>query len=283
MAVGGLLGVATLLALPLALAWACVPGAAIGFDRAVYEYRAGETVTVLGRAFAPATQVALTLQPPSGPSTTVGTGVITDNAGYFRDSFTLPASVAPGAYVVVAAVSTTDVDGHGRTYEAREAFRIMPPPVTTPPPGPKPPPPTVQRPMLAPAAGMVFTGTAGGDTIVGTQFADVIACGGGDDTVRGRGGNDVIKCGSGDDRIDGGAGNDRISGGPGRDRFSGEKGDDKLSGGTGKDTLKGDSGDDTLRGNAGKDKLFGGPGRDLLFRGAGDVLSGGPGKDRMVR
>ncbi|MGH8571155.1 MAG: hypothetical protein ACREX8_01080 [Gammaproteobacteria bacterium] len=83
---------------------------------------------------------------------TVGTGVLTDSSGFFRDSFTLPASAAPGAYVVVARVNTTDVDGHGRTYEAREAFTVVVPPPArvTPPPG------AIQRPILAPALGTVF-------------------------------------------------------------------------------------------------------------------------------
>ena len=297
LAAGGLLGAAGLLVLPLALAWACVPGAAIGFDREVYEYRAGETVTVLGRAFARNTQVILTLHSPSGSSTRVGNGVVTDGQGYFRDSFTLPASAEPGAYVVVARVNTTDADGHGRPYEARESFKLMPPPAP------------VQYPVPAPAVGMVLKGTAGDDTIVGTRFADLITCGAGDDVVRGGGGNDVINCGPGNDRIDGGAGNDRISGGPGNDRISGGPGNDRISGGSGSDrisggsgsdrisggsgkdrisggsgsdTLKGGSGNDTLRGNAGKDRLFGGPGRDLLFRRPSDVLSGGPGKDRIV-
>lgn len=145
---GGLLG-ALALVLPLALAWACVPGATIGFDRAVYEYRAGDTVTVLGRAFAPATQVTLTLAAPSGASTTVGSGVLTDSAGTFRDSFALPASAAPGAYVVVASINTTDVDGHGRAYEARESFTVPPPVDTAAAPA--------QPPVLAPVLGTGLT------------------------------------------------------------------------------------------------------------------------------
>ncbi|MCA1700307.1 MAG: hypothetical protein LC790_15960 [Actinobacteria bacterium] len=128
---GAFFGAAIALAVPLALAWGCVPGATIGFDRAVYEYRADETVTVLGRAFAPSTQVTLDLQPPSGPSTRVGNGVLTDTGGNFRDFFALPASAASGAYLVVASVNTTDVDGHGRTYDARETFTVMAPPETS--------------------------------------------------------------------------------------------------------------------------------------------------------
>jgi len=149
-AAGSLLGAAVVFVLPLALAWACVPGAAIGFDRAVYDYRAGETVTVLGRAFAPQTQVTLTLVPPSGSSTTVGNGVLTDSFGNFRDSFTLPATAAPGAYVVVATVNTTDIDGHGRTYDARESFRVLAPPAAEQPPVPA-------NPVLGPAVGTGLT------------------------------------------------------------------------------------------------------------------------------
>ena len=135
--------------LPLALAWACVPGAAIGFDRAVYEYRAGETVTVLGRAFAPSTPVTLKLDSPAGVSTTVGHGVSTDAAGFFEDSFVLPGSAELGAYIVVASVTTTGLDGHGRTYQAAEAFRVVPSPSSV----AYPVPP---RPLLAPALGTAF-------------------------------------------------------------------------------------------------------------------------------
>lgn len=74
---------------------------------------------MLGRAFAPQTQVTLMLAAPSRSATPVGNGVLTDNSSKFRDALALPASAAPDAYLVVARVNTTDVDGHGRTYEAR--------------------------------------------------------------------------------------------------------------------------------------------------------------------
>ncbi len=122
-----------LVVLPLAVAWACVPAAAISFDRSVWEYRASDQVTVLGNSFAPSTPVVLTIDPPSGPRETVGNGVSTDSSGNFRDSFTLPASAAPGTYVLVATANTTAVDGHGRTYVARASFTVVPPPGTEPP------------------------------------------------------------------------------------------------------------------------------------------------------
>jgi len=144
-AIGGLVAAASVLALPLALAWACVPGATIGFDRAVYDYRAGETVTVLGKAFAPNTRVTLLLQSPAGSETPVGHDVTTDSIGNFRDFFALEPTAGPGAYVTVATVNTIDVDGHGRTYEARESFRVLAPRLIT------PPPTVVQTPLPAPA------------------------------------------------------------------------------------------------------------------------------------
>ena len=274
-AAAGLASMAVLVVLPLAVAWACVPGAAIGFDRPGYQYRAGETVTVIGRAFARHTQVTLELTSPSGATTPIGNGVMTDGSGNFDDSFALPASAAPGAYLVLAKANTTDVNGHGATYEARETFRVLAPVAAV-------QPPALKRPLPAPAVGMVFKGTGASDTIVGTPFADVLTCGGGNDVVRAGGGNDVIDCGAGRDRVDAGAGDDRVTGAAGNDKIAGGAGNDRISGGSGADNLKGGSGNDTLRGNTGKDRLSGGAGRDVIFRGASDVLSGGSGKDRMV-
>jgi predicted extracellular nuclease len=85
-------------------------------------------------------------------------------------------------------------------------------------------------------------GTAGDDTLVGTNKVDVIMGLGGNDTIRGGNGEDVICGGAGDDRI------------------SGENGDDVLSGGFGNDTVDGGNGDD---------RLIGGPGTDTLIQGRG--------------
>jgi Ca2+-binding RTX toxin-like protein len=61
-------------------------------------------------------------------------------------------------------------------------------------------------------------GSAGNDTIVGTDHADDLRGGPGNDTILGRGGKDVIYGNSGNDLIYGGAGTDKLSGGPGNDR-----------------------------------------------------------------
>ncbi|MDQ4138438.1 MAG: ExeM/NucH family extracellular endonuclease [Actinomycetota bacterium] len=97
-----------------------------------------------------------------------------------------------------------------------------------------------------------ITGTAGNDTLRGTNGVDVILGLGGDDTITGGNGNDVICGGSGDDALAGG------------------NGDDVLLGGFGVDTLNGDNG---------ADQLIGGPGSDDLLnegRGAGESDQDGP-------
>jgi hypothetical protein len=107
--------------LPAALVWACSPSASIGFDRAGYQYAAGESVTVSGRQFSPSSPVALTLQQPSGATGPVGNGVSTDAAGSFEDSFTLASNSSPGVYVVSARVGT---------YMARDTLTVVPPGTT---------------------------------------------------------------------------------------------------------------------------------------------------------
>lgn len=273
-----LLGAVAVVALPAALALACVPQASIGFDRADYQYRAGEPVGIRGHLFHPSARVGLTVQPPVGIVTPLN-DVITDASGSFETAFTPPPGTAPGGYLVKAQTTATDGAGMTGTKVARDIFTVVskpaeaaPPADAAPPAAPSPPAALAPR-LPAPAVSMVVEGTSGDDTLVGTPFADVINCGGGNDVVHAGGGNDVINCGAGNDRVDGGAGQDRIVGG---------SGNDTLSGGSGGDTLWGGSGADTLRGNAGKDKLFGGSGRDRLFRDGSDLLSGGPGRDSMV-
>ncbi len=87
------------------------------------------------------------------------------------------------------------------------------------------------------------TGTADGETMVGSL---------GDDQIRGR---------DGDDRIDGRAGMDGIYG---------DAGNDVLSGGAGMDIIYGDAGDDVIA--AGPDGAFvsGGAGNDVYLFNAGD-------------
>ncbi|SMO69284.1 hypothetical protein SAMN06273567_10359 [Geodermatophilus aquaeductus] len=80
-------------------------------------------------------------------------------------------------------------------------------------------------------------GTAGNDTLRGTNGVDVIM---------GLGGNDTIAGGNADDVVCGGAGNDTLAGDNGNDRLLGGFGDDALTGGNGDDTLIGGPGTDGL-------------------------------------
>lgn len=152
----------------------------------------------------------------------------------------------------------------------------------------------------------LFTGTADGETLFGTDASD---------TLLGLAGNDTLVSSGGDDSVDGGDGNDAVNGfdynaltgayrfypSSGRQTVSGGAGDDFLVGGTdadlidggpdldtvfggsGDDTLLGGSGDDLLRGEAGADAVQGGAGADLLDGGDGhDTLLGGDGNDRLL-
>ena len=119
-----------------------------------------------------------------------------------------------------------------------------------------------------------ITGTAGKDTIVGTQdFRDVVTCGAGDDVVRTGGGDDEIHCGPGNDRIDSGTGKDLVFGDAGKDRIIAGPGNDSISGGSGNDRISGGSGNDSIKSGSGSDRINGGSGRDRI--------SGGSGKDRI--
>ncbi|MBC7987009.1 MAG: calcium-binding protein [Sphingomonadaceae bacterium] len=136
----------------------------------------------------------------------------------------------------------------------------------------------------------VTVGTAGDDTIRGTQRPDKIFGGGGDDSLIGRGAEDELHGGDGRDTLEGGPG--------GFDSLFGEQGADLLSfatsdggnadGGTGNDTLigsdvefsftrlNGGRGDDELRAGAEDATLIGDDGADQLIGGVGDDgLSGG--------
>lgn len=87
----------------------------------------------------------------------------------------------------------------------------------------------------------IIDGTAGGDKIVGTIYADLI---------RGFGGNDSIFAGAADigfDTIFGGAGNDIIAGGGGNDNLLGDAGNDTIWGGGGNDFIVGGIGWDSRR------------------------------------
>jgi hypothetical protein len=150
-------------------------------------------------------------------------------------------------------------------------------------------------------------GSAGADSVEGTQYSDRITT---------FDGNDVVHSGEGSDVINGlpnslaptiyagtligygGGGNDFIFGKTGNDILYGEDGADVLEGGDGQDTLYGGNGNDVLseidnqinylHGDAGDDWLsgtgflYGGTGNDTLYGGdIADHLEGGYGDDKI--
>lgn len=158
-------------------------------------------------------------------------------------------------------------------------------------------------------------GGSGGDTLLGSEMANLLEGGAGADTLRGNGGDDTLRGGTDNDLLEGGAGNDNLSGGEGDDVLAGGAGNDTLDGGEGNDTasyasvsatvrvslgisgaqatggggndiligienLIGGTGADLLVGNDGANLLDGGNGADQLFgSGGADVLTGGGGRD----
>ena len=73
-----------------------------------------------------------------------------------------------------------------------------------------------------------FFGTAGNDTITGTDRHDYIAGRAGNDTLNGLARWDVIRGGKGDDTVNAGPGRDLVFGGPGSDTVNGEAGNDRI-------------------------------------------------------
>jgi Ca2+-binding RTX toxin-like protein len=144
-------------------------------------------------------------------------------------------------------------------------------------------------------------GTAGKDTLRGTEADDKIDGLAGNDDINGFGGNDEIYGGAGNDTIEGSTGKDTLYGGDGNDTIIGPEGDDvmygdrggdtliggfagknTMYGGLGNDTLNGDADDDKLYGNEGNDKLDGGDDNDRLNGNEGnDLLDGGFGNDTL--
>ena len=110
------LAVAATALVPAAIAWACVPSAAIGFDSPSYTYNPGQTVTVTGRQWQPArTGGNVNLSVTPNPGITHAITAAPDDVGFFRTSFQLPASTQQGTYNVVAQQGTR---------VAREAFEV---------------------------------------------------------------------------------------------------------------------------------------------------------------
>jgi Ca2+-binding RTX toxin-like protein len=88
--------------------------------------------------------------------------------------------------------------------------------------------------------GQTINGTDKADILRGSTFADTIDGGAGTDNINGGAGDDIIMGGAGNDRIDAGAGNDRIHGGTGSDTIYGRAGADifVMNIGDGKSVIK---------------------------------------------
>lgn len=142
-------------------------------------------------------------------------------------------------------------------------------------------------------------GGSGGDTLLGSELANVLDGGAGADKLLGNGGDDTLRGGTGNDQLDGGAGNDTLSGGEGDDVLVGGAGNDTLDGGAGTDTASyaaisaavrvslaiasaqatGGAGNDTL---TGMENLVGGTGADILTGSdSANVIEGGNGADQL--
>ena len=167
----------------------------------------------------------------------------------------------------------------------------------------------------------IITGTADGQTLIGTGMRDEIYGFGSGDRLYGQGGDDILYAGPGGSLLDGGPGADIMYGGPGNDVFRvdniGDVVSEQTSGandfdtvqswitytlpsfvsqlnlmgtaainGTGNDLnnkLVANNAGDVLSGRAGDDTLIGGAGNDTLIGGPGhDTLTGGAGSDTFV-
>ena len=124
-------------------------------------------------------------------------------------------------------------------------------------------------------------GTAGNDTLYGTNLSDIIEGLAGNDTIYGEGGNDriytwynrsdagLVTVKYGNNTAYGQGGNDIIEGDNGTDKLYGGEDNDILNGWGGNDTLDGGNGDDILYATAGIDravkKIWGGTGSDTFI------------------
>lgn len=111
---------------------------------------------------------------------------------------------------------------------------------------------------------MPINGTKKHDTLIGTEYANIIFGDNGNDLIEGLEDNDSLYGENGQDTLLGGDGDDVLDGGNGKDFLSGGIGNDLIAGGNGKDEIYGDEGDDTIDGGNGNDLLTGGEGADTF-------------------
>lgn len=147
----------------------------------------------------------------------------------------------------------------------------------------------------------IIFGAEGDDEINGQEWNDILIGGDGNDTILGETGADEIEAGAGDDSIDGGTWSDVIVAGAGADTVIGGVGNDDLHAGP---VLEGDYAfeeaiafEEAVRAgvelepnpaifpelvavhDTDVDVLDGGTGADTLALGAGDIGTGGEGRD----
>ena len=113
-------------------------------------------------------------------------------------------------------------------------------------------------------------GGAGGDVLVGTDFANVLTGNDGDDDLFGGKGGDELRGGNGADILTGDNGNDTLFGDGGSDSMDGGLGNDTMFGGTGLDSMTGGDGGDSISGEGGNDTIFN-------FDAFADTVDCGPG------
>ncbi len=154
----------------------------------------------------------------------------------------------------------------------------------------------------------MIKGTAGKDTLIGTNLFDTINGGGGDDIIDGGAGNDKMAGDTGNDTFLGGEGADYMDGGAGVDTvtyadsaagvkvflgtgkgYGGQAEGDTLvsienvTGSQYRDMLIGTDGSNTINGGAGNDTISAGGDNDFVIGGHGDdFLTGGSGADTFV-
>jgi predicted chitinase len=139
---------------------------------------------------------------------------------------------------------------------------------------------------------VLFNGSSGNDSILGSNNAETLRGFAGDDTIHALSGNDWLSGDEQDDWLNGNAGQDTVYGDAGKDTLYGGKNEDILLGNAGEDWLSGNRESDTIRGGEDDDLIYGGKGNDLISGDSGEdtlfgdkgsnTLQGGEGSDLFV-